>query len=208
MVWKSWIDDFPDLSKSCEFICLPQLFFLVGCWNKCGLWEIWNSFLTLLNQKQDECHLRIVYQSYEDLLQVFLWSTSIQTKHQFPICFIRPCVFAWFIEVITSLQMSYSFIFLMFVQSTILYKISLSKCKWKVSSMFSVMFALEFGTIQLILPDMVSHFCCLPVANGCSELHQFLCNCFHLINCQCHDFFWFGMNCFLDPYLSYQLTWS
>ena len=112
MVWKSWIDDFPDLSKSCEFICLPQLFFLVGCWNKCGLWEIWNSFLTLLNQKQDECHLRIVYQSYEDLLQVFLWSISIQTTHQFQFCL----VFWAHVHLLDSLKLSlrckrYSFIY-------------------------------------------------------------------------------------------------
>ena len=199
-----WIEDFPDLSSSCECICFSKAIFFLRVVETNVVFEKSETAFWRYCTKS----IMTVYQSYEDLLQVFLWSTSIQTKHQFPICFIRPCVFAWFIEVITSLQMSYSFIFLMFVQSTILYKISLSKCKWKVSSMFSVMFALEFGTIQLILPDMVSHFCCLPVANGCSELHQFLCNCFHLINCQCHDFFWFGMNCFLDPYLSYQLTWS
>ena len=204
MLWQIWIEDFPDLSSSCECICFSKAIFFLRVVETNVVFEKSETAFWRYCTKS----IMTVYQSYEDLLQVFLWSTSIQTKHQFPICFIRPCVFAWFIEVITSLQMSYSFIFLMFVQSTILYKISLSKCKWKVSSMFSVMFALEFGTIQLILPDMVSHFCCLPVANGCSELHQFLCNCFHLINCQCHDFFWFGMNCFLDPYLSYQLTWS
>ena len=38
--------------------------------------------------------------------------------------------------------------------------------------MFSILFALEFGARQLILPKMVSHFRCLPVATGCSELYQ------------------------------------
>ena len=43
--------------------------------------------------------------------------------------------------------------------------------------MFSIFFALEAGARQLILPEMVSHFCCcVPVATGCSELHEiFLC---------------------------------
>ena len=61
---------------------------------------------------------------------------------------------------------------LVFVQSIILSMISLSKYKWKVSSMFSILFALEFGARQLIPPEMVSDFRCLPVATGCSELHQ------------------------------------
>ena len=185
MLWQIWTEDFPDLSSSCECICFSKAIFFLRVVETNVVFEKSETAFWRYCTKS----IMTVYQSYEDLLQVFLWSTSIQTKHQFPICFIRPCVFVWFIEVITSLQISYSFIFLMFVQSTILYKISLSKCKWKVSSMFSVMFALEFGTIQLILPDMISHFRCLPMANRCSELHQFLCNCFHLINCQCHDFF-------------------
>ena len=105
---------------------------------------------------------------------------------------------------------------LVFVQSTILSMISLSKYKWKVSSMFSTLFVLEFEARQLILPDMVSHFRCVLVATGCSELHQilfvffsffgpryhkvlpkhylclyirFLCNYFHLMNCQCRERF-------------------
>ena len=185
MLWKIWIEDFPDLFNSCEciFFSAAMLFFRVVetnlAFEKSG-----TAFWLYCTKNR-----MTVYQSYEDLLEVFLRSTSIQTKHQFPLCFIDPCVFAWFIEVITSLQTSYSFIILVTVQSTILYKISLSKCKWKISSMFSVLFALEFGTVQLILPEMISHFCCLPVANGCSELHQFLCNCFHLINGQCHELF-------------------
>ena len=40
--------------------------------------------------------------------------------------------------------------------------------------MFSILFALEFGARQLILPKRVSHFRCLPVANGCSKFHQIL----------------------------------
>ena len=59
-----------------------------------------------------------------------------------------------------------------FLQSTNFYMISLWKYKWKVSLMLTILFALEFGARQLILPEMVSHFCCLSVANGCSELHQ------------------------------------
>ena len=59
-----------------------------------------------------------------------------------------------------------------YVQSTIFSMISLSKHKWKVSSMLSILFALEFGTRQLILPEMVSHYRFLPLATGCSELHQ------------------------------------
>ena len=61
---------------------------------------------------------------------------------------------------------------LVFGKSTILSTISLSKYKWKVSSIFSILLALEFGARQLILPEMISHFRCLPVATGCSELHQ------------------------------------
>ena len=61
---------------------------------------------------------------------------------------------------------------LVFVQSTTLFIISLSKYKWKVSLMFSILLPLEFRTRQLILPEMVSHFRCLPVATGRSELYQ------------------------------------
>ena len=106
---------FPRSLKQLQIYLFPTaVFFLVGCWNKCGLWEIWNCFLTLLHQEQNDCHLKIVYQSYEDLFQIFLWSTSIQTKHQFQIClgfFFDPCVLAWSTEVITSLQTWYSFIY-------------------------------------------------------------------------------------------------
>ena len=66
------------VSHSCFFFCQ----------NKCGLWGIWNKFSTLLYQKENNCHLRIVYQSYEDLLQAFLWSTSIQVTHQFQLCLL------------------------------------------------------------------------------------------------------------------------
>ena len=53
----------------------------------CGLskqmWPLRNQkrFLILLHQKQNDCHLRLVYQSNEDLLKVFIWSASIQTTH-------------------------------------------------------------------------------------------------------------------------------
>ena len=65
-------------------------------------------------------------------------------------------------------------VILVFVQSIILSMTSLSKNKWKISSMFLILLALEFGFRQLILPKMVSHFYCLPVATGCSEFHQIL----------------------------------
>ena len=82
--------------------------------------------------------------------------------------------------------------------------------------MFSILLALECEARQLILPKIVSHFGCLPVATGCSKLDlilfvfclsldrdnhkvlpkhhicsyiQFLCNCFHLMNCQCRECF-------------------
>ena len=61
---------------------------------------------------------------------------------------------------------------LVFVQSTTLFIISLSKYKWKVSLMFSILFPLELRARQLILPEIVSHFRCLPVATGRSELYQ------------------------------------
>ena len=61
---------------------------------------------------------------------------------------------------------------LVFAQSTILPMISLSKYKWKVSSMLSILFTLKFGARQLILPEMVSQFRCLQVATGSSELHK------------------------------------
>ena len=61
---------------------------------------------------------------------------------------------------------------LVFAQSTILPMISLSKYKWKVSSMLSILFTLKFGARQLILPEMVLQFRCLPVATGSSELHK------------------------------------
>ena len=81
-----------------------------GLSKKCGLWQIWNGSLTLLHQKQNECHLRIVYQAYKDSLQVFLWDTSIQTTHQFQLylIFFYPCVPTWFIKVTTSLQTCFS----------------------------------------------------------------------------------------------------
>ena len=63
---------------------------------------------------------------------------------------------------------------LIFAQSTILSMISLSKHKWKVSSMFSILFPLKFGARQLILHEMVLHFHCLTVATGCFELQQIL----------------------------------
>ena len=140
---------FPRSLKQLQIYLFPTaVFFLVGCWNKCGLWEIWNCFLTLLHQEQNDCHLKIVYQSYEDLFQVFLWSTSIQTKHQFQICLV---FFLTHVYLLDPLKLSLrckrdivSFI-LMLVELTILPMISLSNYKWKVCSMFSVLFALEFG---------------------------------------------------------------
>ena len=157
------------------FLFPTSVFFLVGCRNKCGLWEIWNGFLTLLHQKQNDCHLRIVYQPYEDLLQVFLWITLIQTRHQCQLCLL---VYLTHVYLLDSLKLSLrckrvtvSFI-LVFVQSTMLFLISLWKYKWKVYLMFSILLALVFGVRQLILPEMVSHFCCLPMATGRSELHQ------------------------------------
>ena len=61
---------------------------------------------------------------------------------------------------------------LVFLHPTILPMISLANYKWKVSSMFSILLALEFVARQLIQPEIVSHFCCLQVATRCSELHQ------------------------------------
>ena len=132
MLWQIWIEDFPDLSSSCECICFSKAIFFLRVVETNVVFEKSETAFWRYCTKS----IMTVYQSYEDLLQVFLWSTSIQTKHQFPICFIRPCVFVWFIEVITSLQISYSFIFLMFVQSTILYKISLSKWNGKYLQCF------------------------------------------------------------------------
>ena len=40
--------------------------------------------------------------------------------------------------------------------------------------MFPILLALECDAKQLILPKMVSHFGCLPVATGCSKLDQIL----------------------------------
>ena len=97
----------------------------------------------------------------------------------FLFCFVLFCfVFLTHVYLLDPLKLSFrskralvSFI-LVFVPSTILSMISLSEYKWKVSSMFSILFSLEFWARQLILPKMVSHFHCLPVATGCSELHQ------------------------------------
>ena len=81
-----------------------------------GLWEIWKCFSTLLHQKQNEFHLRIVYQSYKDLLQVFLciFLQVHQSKQHInfnSVCSFDLCVLARLIEVITFLQICYSFIY-------------------------------------------------------------------------------------------------
>ena len=82
----------------------------------------------------------------------------MQTTHQFQLS-----VFLTHAYLLDSLKLSLcckraivSFV-LVFVQSTILSMISLSKYKWKISSMFSILLASEFGARQLILPEMVSH---------------------------------------------------
>ena len=133
MLWKNWIEDFPDLSKSWESICFQQL---------CS----------------------------------FLWAAKTNDV------------------------------------------LAVSQERTQLSSTFSILFSQEFGVRQLILPEMVSHFCCLPVATGldplsstkfslcsCLTLDQdnhkvlpnhhlssyirFPCNCFHLMNCQCRESF-------------------
>ena len=174
MFWKIWIEDFPDLSNSCKSICFPQLCsFLWVVETNVAFEKCETLFLTLLHQKQNDCHLRIVYKSYEDLLEVH------QSKR--PINFNSVC-FLTHVYLLDSLKLSIrckralvSFI-LVFVQSAILTMILLSKYKWKVSSMFS-MFALEFGARQLIPPEMVSHFRSLPVANTLSSTKFSLCFC-------------------------------
>ena len=118
--------------------------------------------------------MTVIWEYYISHMKIYskYFSEVNQSKQRInfnSVCFFDPCVIAWFIEVITSLQTCYIAFILVFVQSTILSMISLSKYKWKVSSMFSILFALEFGARQLILLEKIFHFCCLPVALGCSE---------------------------------------
>ena len=142
MLWKIWIKDSSDLSNRCQSMYFPQLW-------------------------------------------IFLWVVEAIVDFEKSSCFFGgffyPYLLAWFNKFITSLQMCYSFIYpsVCAVSSFVIIEISksniiilLSKYLWKVSLMFSILFALEFGARQIILPKMVCHFRCLPVAIGCSELHQ------------------------------------
>ena len=177
MLWKIWVEDFPDLSDSCEFMSPTNMFFLVGCQSKCGLWEIWNGFLTLLHQKQNVCHLRIVC----PVSHMKIYSKYSPEVHQSKqcinfnsVCFFDSCVLADSLKLSLHCKCAIVSFILVFVQAAIFSMISLSKYKWKVSSIFSILFALEFGARQFILPEMVSYFRCLPVDTGCSQLHQIL----------------------------------
>ena len=110
-----------------------------------GLWEIWKCFSTLLHQKQNEFYLRIVYQSYKDLLQVFLciflqvYQSKISTLS----------VLLIYVYLLDSLKLSLSFKFaivsfiLVFLLSTILTMISLSS----LESIFNVFNILRSGVL-------------------------------------------------------------
>ena len=174
MLRKIWIEDFPDLSNSCESICFPQL-----C-SFCGLSkQIWP--LRNLKRFFDIITPKTKWLSFDDSLS-FIWrfTPSIPLKYINPNNASISALSAFLTHVnlldLFKLLLRYkraivSFI-LVFVQSTTLFIISLSKYKWKVSLMFSILLPLEFRTRQLILPEMVSHFRCLPVATGRSELYQ------------------------------------
>ena len=106
---------FPRSLKQLQIYLFPTaVFFLVGCWNKCGLWEIWNCFFDIIAS-------RTKWLSFENSLSV-IWRSipSIPLKYINPNkasisnlsgFFFDPCVLAWSTEVITSLQTWYSFIY-------------------------------------------------------------------------------------------------
>ena len=69
--------------NSCESVCFPQLCSFLWVAETNMTFEKSETVFDIIAPKLKSCHFRIVYQSYEDLLQVFLWSKSIQTTHQF-----------------------------------------------------------------------------------------------------------------------------
>ena len=186
MLWKIWIKDLPDLSNSCESTCFPQLWIF--------LWVIETNVAfekseTAFSHYCTKNKMTVIWEY--SISRTKIYSKYPSEVHQSKQCinfnsvcflfFCDPYVLAWFNKIITSLQMCCSFIYhsVRTVSNFVIIKISksniiisLSKYLWKVSLMFSILFALEFGARQLILPKMVSHFRCLPVATGCSELYQ------------------------------------
>ena len=212
MFWKIWIEDFPDL-------CFPQLCsFLWVVETNVAFEKCETLFLTLLHQKQNDCHLRIVYKSYEDLLEVH------QSKR--PINFNSVC-FLTHVYLLDSLKLSIrckralvSFI-LMFVQSAILTMILSINGKylrcfpcllWSLGqdNLFRPKWYRIFALYQWLLDTLSStkfSLCfCLSLDQNNHKVHskhnlcsyiRFLCSCFNLMNCQCRERFDCGWVLFL-----------
>ena len=174
MLWKTWIEDFSDLSNSCKSICFHD--FVLSCGLSKQMWPLRN-----LKWFFDVITAKVKWLSFENILSV-IWrfTPGISLKHINPnnasisalSVFLTHVYLPYSLNLSLRCKRAIDLFILVFVQSTILSMISLSKYKWQVVSMFSILFTLEFGTRQLVLPKMVSHFCCLPAATGCSDLHQ------------------------------------
>ena len=160
--------------------------------------------------------MRIVCQPFEDLLPVFIWNTSIQTTHHFQPCqfFLTHVYLLDSLKLSLCCTRTIVSFILVFVQSTIFSMISLSKYKWKVCFQFCLLWYL--GQDNLFYPKWYRIFAIyqwlLDALSAtkfslcfCLSLDQdnhkvipkhhlylyiwFLCNCFHLIHCQCRERF-------------------
>ena len=70
---------FPRSLKQLQIYLFPTaVFFLVGCWNKCGLWEIWNCFFDIIAS-------RTKWLSFENSLSV-IW----RSIPNIPLKYINP----------------------------------------------------------------------------------------------------------------------
>ena len=188
MSWKILIEDIPDLSNSCEFICFPQLFSF--------LWVVETNVVFEKSGQFDIIAPKTKWLPSENSLSVIWRLTHVYLLNLLKLSLHCKRAIVSFI--------------LVFLQQTILPMISLSKYKWKVSSTFSILLALEFGVRQLIQPEIISHFAVykwlldalnstksslcfclsldqdnqkvLPKHHLCSYM-QCLCNCFRLMDC-------------------------
>ena len=100
MLWKIWIENFPDLSNSGESICFPQLRSF-----------LWVAEINVAFEKSERFFLGIIAPKTKWLLFENSLSVIWRFIPSIPLKYINPCVLAWFIEVITSLQTCYSFIY-------------------------------------------------------------------------------------------------
>ena len=111
--WKVWIEDFLDLSNNCKSICFPQ---------QCSSLRVVETNVAFEKSETVFLHyctknkMTVIWEQYISPMKIYskYFSEVNQSKQRInfnSVCFYDPCVSAWFIEVITSLETWYSCIY-------------------------------------------------------------------------------------------------